>query len=467
MALYSSLLRTAVLPWLLARDNRQSALQHWRYFEKSQYWPRQQLLDYQWQKLTVMLRHAYDTCPFYRRLYDEHGVTPDSVRDFSDLTRLPVLTRDDIVKHGKELISSKYKIEDLQTFVTGGTTGVRTELYRDQESANIKLGIQWRHEGWVGRKPCDKIFLVWPANVDIVHASSWKEAFKDRYLNRQLQYHAGSHRDEELMHVYNVAKRFNARFLKVFPSSLQTLAEFMQRANVPRLYYKSIMSTGEPLYGHQRRLFEDFFEAEVFDMYGSREVGNTACESPAHHGMLIVMETSIVEFLEENKPVPYGERGNIIITDLTNFGMPMIRYDINDKGVPLEGISPCGRELLMMDSAIGRDTDNVWTHEGVCHSGHILEYVLIDYAPDVSQIQIIQKTLFDFHFRIVNRPEPTQRLYDHIDVELRKLFGPQAKATIELVDRIPQEKSGKVRSVICELDQETIKRVAALKGGRQ
>ncbi|MCX6826813.1 MAG: hypothetical protein NTV06_06080, partial [candidate division Zixibacteria bacterium] len=73
MNLYSALLRRTIFPWILKRDDRLSALRHWRFFEKSQYWSKQKLLDYQWMQLKKLLQYSYENSPYYAHIFRERG----------------------------------------------------------------------------------------------------------------------------------------------------------------------------------------------------------------------------------------------------------------------------------------------------------------------------------------------------------------------------------------------------------
>ncbi len=454
MSGYSTLLRRLFLPALLKRDDRSSALAHWESLKKSQHWPRQQLLDYQWQKLTALLEHAYKTCPYYTRIFNERNLTPSSIKSVEDLRLLPILTRHDLYDYKDDLVSSQFRQDQLQQYSTGGTTGQRAVSHRNQESFNIKLGLQWRHEGWMGRMPCDKMIQLWPANMDFVEEPGWKEQIKDRYFMRCLMYQAGSAREEELRNVVAGFKSFKPEFIKVFPSALQKLAEHLVETNdsIPKV--RGILSTGEPLYDSTRTLFENVFQTDVYDMYGTREVGNTACQCPEGKGLHIAMETQIVEFVKNGRPVEYGEEGEMLITDLTNYGAPMIRYQINDYGVPMKGDCACGRGLAVMSNAVGRIADDIVAPDGTRHSGHVLGVVLTFEGPMlVGQMQIEQHSLHDYLIRVTNKPVPTQDKFDYITDAIRKLVRAEVKIEFEVVDRIPREKSGKVRYVINKLSE--------------
>lgn len=453
MGVYSAILRNVFLPYLLSRDGNESALRHWRFFERSQHWPRQRLLDYQWQKLTDLLKYSYENCPYYTKVFDDGGLTPDSFKSLEDLSLLPILTRDIVYEQRENLLSRKYTKSALQEFSTGGTTGQQAIMYRDQESFNIKLGASWRFEGWMGRRPCDKMACFWPAYVDFVEHETMKMRIKNRYFIREMVFNAGTSAEAAMAHFHRELTRFGARYLKVFPASFYGFTEYVEQKKLTLPRIRALMSTGEVLYDHQRKRFEQALGCPVFDMYGSREVGNTACECPDHQGLHIAMETSIVEFVQSGRNVAFGEEGEIIITDLTNYAMPMIRYRINDYGIPVKGNCSCGRELVMMSPVVGRLEDSFWGPDGTRHSGNVLGIHLTTGEDGIvlGQAQFIQKSLTHFHVRITDRPEPSPEMIERLVRRMKEIIGDGIDVTVEIVAQIPREKSGKFRYVICEI----------------
>ncbi|MBU0985577.1 MAG: hypothetical protein KKA42_17025 [candidate division Zixibacteria bacterium] len=449
--MYSALLRNVFLPAVLRRDDRQSAIKHWRFFQKSQFWSRQRLLDYQFEQMKIMLAHAYHTTKYYRNVFDERGLTPESFKSLDDLALLPIMTRDLQFRHLSDMISSQYAPETLMRFETGGTTGQRATLYRNFESNNIKIGGAWRFESWMGRLPCDKMGLVWPASMDFLEQLDWKQRIKQRYFLRQVMLFAGTHRESDLDICYREMRRFNPRFLKVFPTALFSLAEYIESTHLPSFHLDGILSTGEPLYGYQRKRFSELFGCDIIDMYGSRETGNTAGECPAHEGLHISMETVLLEFVENGRPVPTGQRGRILITDLTNFGVPVIRYQIDDYGKLLQSSCSCGRGLTLMSAAVGRVSDDIIAPDGQRVTGNVIGNHLTSAGPEVGQLQVVQKSPSEFVVRVTNRPPVTQEHFDYITGVMTRIISKDINIKFEVVERIEPEKSGKVRFVVSHL----------------
>jgi phenylacetate-CoA ligase len=172
------------------------------------------------------------------------------------------------------------------------------------------------------------------------------------------------------------------------------------------------------------------------------------------------MEPNLVEFVSGGKPVAPGQEGEMLITDLTNPAVPLIRYQINDYGIPLAETCACGRGSFMMSKAIGRLTDDIYSPEGVRHSGHVLGYALAESGPMIGQIQVLQESLTRFLVRLTNKPAPRQEDFDYISGVFERLLGDGVEVIFEIVDNIPKEKSGKVRFVKCLLDTETRARLS-------
>ncbi len=214
----------------------------------------------------------------------------------------------------------------------------------------------------------------------------------------------------------------------------------------------AIITSAELLDPEQRSLIEAVFECRVFDRYGSRETSVIASECEKHSGLHIGAENFLLEFIKENKPVKPGEYGKIIITDLMNYGMPFIRYQIEDAGVPSDETCACGRGLPLMKMAAGRVTDFLVTPERKIISGASLTIYLVANTPGVAQAQLVQEKIDEIIFRIVKGENFGEKSLAYLQSEIPKFFGPSMKYQIEYVEQIPLESSGKYRFSISKVD---------------
>jgi len=161
--------------------------------------------------------------------------------------------------------------------------------------------------------------------------------------------------------------------------------------------------------------------------------------------------------------VPPGEAGSVVVTDLTNPAMPLLRYPVGDVAVLSERRCPCGRGLPLLERLEGREADYVVTADGELISGISLTENFALHVPGLAQVQIVQETVRRFRFRIVRAPDFGPASLERIGALVAERFGPDAVYDCEYVDRIPQEPSGKYRFCISRVENPfTRSREAAL-----
>jgi phenylacetate-CoA ligase len=282
-----------------------------------------------------------------------------------------------------------------------------------------------------------------------------KAKIRQKFISRQLMLAAGSLSEPRLQQIATQLQAFRPVLIRAFPNPLDQVARFLKAGNF-RIRPKAVLVTGEPLLESQRGLFEEVFGCEIFDCYASRECGQHACECPERSGMHINAECLIMEFENDGKPCEAGQMGRILITDLDNYGMPFVRYDIQDMGIPLTDRCSCGRSLPLMSVAAGRISDFVVSpHDNSLISGSSLCHYLLATGPDVGQIQIIQDA--PDHLLIKLRYSTpaglTDNVLEHIRSTVGKIFFGKMTLDIAPCESIPHEPSGKYRFCINQLPQ--------------
>jgi hypothetical protein len=158
-----------------------------------------------------------------------------------------------------------------------------------------------------------------------------------------------------------------------------------------------------------------------------------------------------LEFEMDNKPVRAGQPGHLLVTDFDNFGMPFIRYEIGDLGVPLSGSCTCGRSLPLMDVAAGRVSDFVLSpHDGSLVSGAIIAHDLVAEGPNVGQLQIIQDAPDHLTLRVksTGQGQLNETQSEYLEEVIGRIFHGAMRVTFEQVNSIQREKSGKFRVCI-------------------
>jgi phenylacetate-CoA ligase len=235
--------------------------------------------------------------------------------------------------------------------------------------------------------------------------------------------------------------------LRGFSTPLYLVAQYLLRNRDLRCGVPAVISTGEPLFGHMRDTIETAFDARVFDSYGAREVALIAQECPAHTGMHINAESVIVE----TAGPPVDGKYRLLITDLFNYGMPFLRYEIGDMGAIMNNTCSCGRGLPLMEMGVGREADIMYTPDGRVVPAVTMVLYLVDNGPAVGQVQVEQDAIDHLIVRLTKDPPPDDCLFGFYRKEIAKLFGEKMTVTFEVVDTIANESSGKYKFARCTI----------------
>jgi phenylacetate-CoA ligase len=202
-----------------------------------------------------------------------------------------------------------------------------------------------------------------------------------------------------------------------------------------------------PLYPFQRRAIEAAFGVPVTDRYGCEEVSLIASQCEQHGGLHVAAEGVFTE-------VAAG--GHLLVTDLTNLAMPLIRYRVGDV-VSAGDPCPCGRGLPTLGGVMGRDADYVLTPDGGLVSGISLTENFALHIPGAAQVQVVQESLSRLVIRLVPGDGFSDTSRQKVAELVRDTFGPAVRHDLLLVDAIPQEASGKYRFCVSRPAEEYVR----------
>lgn len=419
-----------------------------RELDKSQWHSLEQLQESANRKLRRMCEHAVATSPFYRERFAEAGIDPTAVGSIADLAALPLLTKSDVRANLEAILSTGYRREDLIPAKTGGSTGVSLNVFCDAQGVERRNAAALRSDRWSGWEVGQPLAAIWgnpPTPDTLKNKLRWH--LKDRVI-----YLDTMRIDDEAI------ENFMAEWRRVRPGllfghahSIFILAEALEKRGVV-VRPTGIVATSMMLLEPERKVIERVFGIPVTNRYGCEEVSLIGCECEQHHGMHLNLDHNIVEFLDdEGNPCAPGQDGRIVVTELINFGMPMIRYEVGDRGVPSDRVCPCGRGLPMMESITGRTADFLVAADGSRVAGiSIIENSLTRFA-GVRQLQIIQEEPLLLIVNVVFDADADPQTESSLLEALRGMLGEAMQFTVNRVPAIRQEKSGKYRFTICRL----------------
>ena len=451
MRLKKNLIKNVVFP-LIDQETMK-----WLYFyEKSQWWRPTKLRELQEKKIKKMMRHVFNNVPYYRKAFKDKNLRPEDIKNKEDLAKIPVLTHQDVRQNLRDLISANKSKGWLFRCQTTGTTGHPLILYKDRNelgSANACLFRGWR---WCGYRIGEKRALIWGRRLATSKYASLKERLV-RFLTRSVFIGAW---DLSENRIGDIVKRLNATkptFLSGYTSPIYLLANFInQKGAYLKFNLNGISTTAEPLLGFQRKEIEKAFHCEVFDQYGCTEINSLGFECEEHTGLHIPIERVHIEFLDvdDDSPVSEGETGRIVVTCLENYGMPLIRYDIEDLGIKREESCSCARNLPLMDSIVGRTIDLIKLPNGNILHGVFFMYALEDLEwiakYGIIQFQVVQKKPDHIVLKIQSQKKPSQQALETFEGLMKRQLG-DVVFNIEFVDQIPVSASGKRHYIISEV----------------
>lgn len=416
-----------------------------RSLQKSQWWSKSDIASLQLERLKSTINYAFAHCEFYRT----HWGSLPRIDRFEDLRKLPLLEKREIASAGDALLSAEFPRQELIEAKTGGSTGTALRVYFDELCQKKRNAAAMRTDGWAGWEPGSCVGALWGTPpIPTTPKEKLRNALHDRlfYLDT-MRMDANTMRD--------FAVRIQASqpdMLFGHAHSLFVFARFLREAGIAVTSVRGIISTSMVLLEKERKVIEQVFGCPVTNRYGCEEVGLIASECEVHSGMHLNSEHVFVEFLDDQgNPVAPGAEGRIVVTDLINRGMPLIRYVIGDLGVPSDEQCSCGRALPMMYKLTGRSADYLKRLDGSVVAGISLVEKTLTAIQGIEQLQIIQVKLDEFELNVVPADRFGADERNALVNVILDVFGEGVRVVVNTVERLGQERNSKYRFSICRI----------------
>ena len=421
------------------------------FLQESQWWSREKLEDYQLQQLRKLLHHAYDKVPYYRRIFDERGLKPKNIQTFSDLKKLPYLTKEIIRENSPDLVAKNYLRSKLQYITTGGSTGMPLGFYQERRASNSRewafMLTQWER---VKFKIGNKRAIL---RGNIVQSVSKGKFWEYNPIDKTLIFSSYHMTDHTLPNYVKKINEFRPDFLHVYPSVITILARFMKENNIaPFTSVKALLCSSENLYRWQRNLLEEVFQCRVYSWYGHAEMAVLAGECEKSTNYHIFPEYGLVELIDNNgNPVSKEEgRGEIVASGFNNYVMPFIRYRTGDIAVYIKEKCSCGRNYPLLKKVEGRMQEFFVDKTGSLITFIAHDYCLWNVKDIINAYQYVQNEPGKVLLNI-----DAKRKFSNSDIESVKRifmeFYSSFYIEINFVKNIPRTKSGKFRYLIQKL----------------
>lgn len=451
MDLYAELVERALFPLWESSVRGRPTLDILRHLEQTQYRHLEEIEALQLGSLRRLLRHSYDHVPFFRERLDAARMSPTDVRTLDDLRRLPILDRADVRGAGQSRASLAPPLPEIHKTTTG-SSGAPLAISYDRGSEHWRQATRLRGYGWAGHRVGVKTVHYW-GRLPLPSGLRGAKIAADRMLRQERYLDCSSRSDSDLEAVANDLRRAPPRVLVCFSQAAADLAHYVNARGVRRWPDINVICAAERLLSSDRDAVVQAFGPNVFETYGSREVMLIASECEAHDGLHVSMENLIVELVVREhggeRPAEEGEIGEIVLTDLHNYGMPLIRYASGDLAVS-RGREPCrcGRKLARIGPIEGRVTETLVAGDGGKISGLLFIVAMVAKGHSCRAFQVVQH-----RDRSVTIRTAGDGLAAEAEGQLRALLTPYLRGLplrFERVDELALDRSGKRRPVIVE-----------------
>jgi phenylacetate-CoA ligase len=307
-------------------------------------------------------------------------------------------------------------------------------------------------QSWRGAAPYDDIIYIWGAERDIFAGKKpFMASVKDFFGNR-LRFNSFKMSEALMIDCINALNKHKPKLIIAYVQSMYELARFAKTNRLHVEKQHAVHAAAGTMYDFLREEIEEVFQCKVFNHYGSREVGAIASECDAHDGLHMMSEHTLVEVVdEEGRACKPGEKGEIVVTTLNNFSMPLIRYKIGDIGVK-QAYSPCscGCSYPKLQEVVGRSTDIFSTKSGIKVYGAYFTH-LFYYIDWIKSFQVIQDDFDLINVKIVKAGKEKQESLDEIEAKIKLVMGEDCRVVFHFVDSIPKTKTGKLLYTVSKI----------------
>lgn len=428
------------------RWNKDDRISFMKKYEKTQWLSSDELCDRQFQGVQRIVRYAYDNVPFYRKRYDAVGITPEDIRTVEDIRLLPILKKKDLQGSLNDLRSTACPPEQGFLNASGGSTGQPTIFYGDHKSLSSKFGAFLMSDQWTGWNLGEKSAYLWGADRESNQFRSWKEQMVLGYIFRREMLNAFCMSEEDMVAFAKVMLKEKPTLVVAYANAVYQFAEFLKSRGISGICPKGIVSSAETLLEDRRKVVEEVFNCKVLNRYGSREMGLIASECECQQGLHVNTNGIYAELLPLDPDLP-GTPSEIVVTDLENQVMPLIRYNTGDTCFEMKTGCACGRGFPLLGSIAGRTSDFIVHPNGNLIHGEYFSHAFYG-LPGIVQFQVVQHCLESIDLNVVVNADFEHSNKVRIVGKVQEALGEAVQVNLAFVDSIETPASGKYRFAI-------------------
>lgn len=330
-------------------------------------------------QVIYIVRHAAKYSPYYQKLYTRHGVDPLAIQNKEDLSKLPLVTPDDLMANWSDMRSKD--VTPYRVTSSSGTLGNPKTLFRTVKDTNTSVNGFVRLLEMAGLEKGDSMLVGQP--FDLAHLG---------YLAVEACASLGimaipcgiSITNEQMI---TLIHRFRPNVLFTSISRLKDITHMMleEDSKVPKI--KRVLLAGEPIFPAHRSFVKDQWGSLPIDLYGSEETDGLGGSCTHNHLIHFFDDLFHLELLEHPQAKGRDNMGEAVVTSLYSQGTPLIRYRLGDLLSIEKWGCHCGHDGPMV-KVYGRLNDVLYLYDGIKLFGFQIESLLTTYVQGLERFQI-------------------------------------------------------------------------------
>jgi len=406
------------------------------------------LKEFQEESLKKLLLHAYQNVPYYTRIFNEIGIIKNSNNcDLSKFNQIPILTKDKIKKNFHELTSKDYLKRKWYYYHSGGTTGEPFTFILDINYQKWdKATTKYYKKNMVGfNKNNPKNIYLWGSEKEIFTKVENPKEIIQNWLNNTKMLNSFNLTEVNMEKYIKIINSFKPVYILGYPNSLNDLSRYIKEKKYQIYSPKFVISSAEVLREDMRKTITEVFKTKVLDFYGSRETASIAgeCKNGSMH---LFSFNNLIEILDKNNQlVKNNQEGRVIVTNLHNYSMPFIRYELGDIALFGDTNCECGNPLPILKKITGRVLEHFVREDGSIVPAEFFMFLFIEYNNKgiIKKYQVIQETYKKIKILIVLDGNLSESEKLDFEDKIRIAMGTDIEIVWEFVNDISKTQSGK------------------------
>lgn len=402
---------------------------------------RDDIVAFQNRRLRVLVAHAYENVPYYRRLFDRTRLKPRDIRTVADLSAIPITSKKDLQGlPAEEVVARGVNPSKLVVRTTSGSTGEPFTVRRTRLEDRLLHGFRLRAWHDFGLRPMDRHATI-VLTKNLTDGQLLPQIFHALGLYRKVRIDALSAPES----ITSMLRQTRPDIISGYAGVLSRVAQIMKREDRSVIRPRFVVTGVEVLTPLMRCQIREGFGTSVSQIYASIEFNTIARECKETGALHVCDDSLIVEVLKDGRPVASGDQGELVGTNLHSFAMPFIRYRLGDIVTKGPSACLCGQPFSTIYSVQGRMVDYFPLPEGRLIHPYEIVMTLYDKAPWIRQYQLTQEREDRIVLRVVPDSRPSSQDLTLLKQGVSARLGNGVEFVVSLVSEIALEPSGKFR----------------------